>query len=65
LVKFLNANCSYIKASLIERHRPEGDASILRTDLREARKEIKQLKALVNTLTKRLEKYEAVDEEAA
>ncbi|XP_059485037.1 c-Myc-binding protein-like [Neocloeon triangulifer] len=54
----------YIKSFLIERHRPEGDVSVLRTDLREARVEISKLKRKVDQLSSRLDKYEAVDEES-
>jgi len=61
--RFLNANCSYIKSFLVDRHRPEGEASVLRSDLREARKEIRDLNKKVDCLTKRLEKYEAVEED--
>jgi hypothetical protein len=60
---FPECNFSYIKSFLIDRHRPEGESSILRTDLREARKEIKNLKKQVDSLTKRLEKYESVMDE--
>ncbi|XP_065332027.1 c-Myc-binding protein-like [Cloeon dipterum] len=55
----------YIKSFLIERHRPEGDVSVLRTDLREARKKISSLKKTIASLTSRLETYEPVGESSS